>query len=201
MNGYNFIMTFKNMLDLNALAARLFATLNESPFSHIATSPAVIIYATGNNDQLVVTPNQLQFIIQREYEYSEVSELLPYVRSTFLSILDNSPKYYFTLRFADIQLVERATAMEQSYNGLSDVFSASIRNEFVGLGYRFFTKVQLDVEVYDEFKIEPLLSDNQYWYLEGIYHCEADREADLIQLHDVIFDRFTRQKNFAKMFA
>ena len=194
MIALDYIINFTNPFDLNLVAAKLFSAMSDSDFKNIISTPGLIMYGSENSDKIVITPVQFRYMIQREYIFEEVPKVLPSVMKAYTCMLPENSIYYFLLRFADIMQVKDGSSSFISQKPARDFLYGKELGNIDGVGYRFLRKKVLDIETYDEFKVEPWMQDEKYFFFEGIYHLKAKTDESVSALFESAYNTFEEMK-------
>lgn len=79
MTGFDFILNFPKEINLVEKIPAFVASLAQSKFQPVISTPGLIVYAASPNDQIVVNPAQYRFSVQRQVSLDDLKNFLSYV--------------------------------------------------------------------------------------------------------------------------
>lgn len=178
MTSFDFILNFPREISLVDKIPAFVASLAESKFQPVISTPGMIVYAAGPNDQIGVNPAQYRFTVQRQVSLEEVKELLAYVPASLDTLVsEDMTGLVYNLHMVDIRQVHGKSTFEITKKFASNL-SESLKNP-VGAGFRFLFESAGLPAMYDEFKCEPLLRDPSYFFFERFANFDYLKNKDV----------------------
>lgn len=177
MIEFGFLMNFRDPLNLNLVASKIIPAMEESPYKHVFSTPTVIVFQHEAGYQIVFEPTRFKFTMLGNFEYNEIEDQIPSIIQAYSSVLGRADKQYFLVKYVTCSKNEGDTfsdskkLMAQSTN---DLFP-----DLMAAGIKLLFRSEYNSGALDEFKYEPLLSDNSKWYASGVFNCSISENSEV----------------------
>lgn len=134
-------------------------------YNSLIATPVIEVFDDDNASRIVIRTDNLNYTTEDVDE--EKLETIASLIKKLTNILDIKMIEICTVRFFDALESENEKACEFLTRKIKCDFSEEDIKDISGVGYRFLTK---ENDVCNEFKIEPLISDMDKLFVEGIYN-------------------------------
>lgn len=189
MTGFDFLLNFPYEIGLGEKIPAVVSALAQSKFTTVATTPTLIIYTTAAGDQIIITPAQFRFTSHRQIKIEEMKPLLECVPNVIFSILQ-ADDLFCNLHIVDIQKVNHTSAFDITKNSIPPILNDI--DGLVGIGYRLFFQSNTPTPMYDEFKCEPWLQNEDYLFMEGFMNFAFNRDFSITNALDCAYTKFDK---------
>lgn len=169
-NTLNFI-TYFNIGSLNEKKIKAILDKCSNKYVHaevLANNNSLLISNVDNTKQIQVFPNQITINrVNFEDFQNEIQDIQQDIAMIIDALMLEDITNSAVLTITDIQPFNDNT-MEFTKSFVPNVLRSSFNENLLGSGFRFFLKGENGL--LNEFKIEPLVSNNNYLFIQGIYN-------------------------------
>lgn len=171
-----------NIGDLNEIKKNRLQQIFNSDLPNGISGPNQLVL-TGKDEQLIITPVQIQYSCSHEYFDKVQANIVKIQELLMLDQVINS----MTVLIADLKGIER-----NSMTYTKEKFGSLIP-ESLGVGKREFF---LYNQVLSEIRIEPFINDNEKIYIQAIYNISTKMISDINKvLNDVKTDYNSKRED------
>lgn len=165
MTGFDFIVNFPREINLVEKIPAFVASLAQSKFQPVISTPGLIVYSASPNDQIVVNPAQYRFSLQRQIALDDLKDLLACIPNSLDALAsDDADELIYILHMVEIRKAHEISALELTQKSAAHLLDKL--PDSVGAGYRVLFKSKGLPGSYDEFKCEPWLRDPSFFFFE-----------------------------------
>lgn len=183
MNVFNFIINFKENVNLNDKLSTLVESFSSAGFENQITTPTFALFAKDKIHTITLTQKQYNYQINSEFSAS----LFPEIANNISSTIDCISEWTIDDATYTIRLVSFKDCVN-AFKKTKNLDNISSDDTVIGLGYRYFINV---FDKLSEFKAEPLVRDENKLFFEGIYNFTA--ETDIMNLLQLINSDFEKR--------
>ncbi|NOW85905.1 hypothetical protein B0H39_003786 [Clostridium beijerinckii] len=177
----NTILSFNiNIGDLNDVKVQRIQEILKPDFQGAVSMPNQLVL-TGNAEQIILTPVQVQYSCTHEY-FDRIQSNIIKIQELFM--LDQVINR-MTVLFADTQDL-KVDVMKYSKEKFGSLISDSL-----GIGKREFFQYNGSLS---EIKVEPLLNDNKNLYIQGLYNLSLCPISEINNVLNEIKVDYNRKK-------
>lgn len=178
MTGFDVVVNFQREISLSSKALLCMQALERTPFNNIATTPATIIYGTPDGAQIIITPMQFRFTVQRPTSIEEIQSLSQYIPSILCHFEEAQCNILVVHCVDTVKSSESALSSTSALcGGIAEKFGAN------GVGLRLVERSDFDSKIFNEFKFEPFLRDDSLYFFESITNFKY---IDGFDIHETI---------------
>lgn len=177
----NMILNFNiNIGDLNEVKKQKIQEIFKLDFPGAVSLPNQLVL-TGNGEQIILTPIQMQYSCNHEYFEKIQANIIKIKELLMLEQVINT----MTVIITDLKDIE-GKAMNYTKEKFSSLISDSL-----GVGKREFF---LYNQVLSEVKVEPFVNDDRKIYIEALYNVNAKPMSNIIDVLNDIKLNYNKKK-------
>jgi len=183
-------------IDLAQKVADIAHVMEKYGFKEPVINSTVIIYSKSKNERITIFPNQISFLVDSDFKKDDLKQYANFYKEVIALLFRQDDVAGFTLRFIDINSNKKFNYMDTSLSkcGISTDYSDVPGGNIKGIGYRFL--IEEAENIYNEFKVEPLLRDTSSLYFEGIYNVINMEDIFNTQYYIDKYGDFCQKRNY-----
>lgn len=165
--------------------------MTDSGYNSLIATPVIEVFDKDNSSRVTIRTDNFNYTAEDIDE--EKLETIASLIKKLMNILDIKVIEICTVRFFDAFESEDAKACEFLARKVKYDFSEEDIKDISGVGYRFLTK---ENDICNEFKIEPLISDMDKLFVEGMYNKVKFDTNEIKEYFDSAFKQFCVKVDF-----